>query len=530
MENLFMVRGYARRAKIPCRRSPMKCGQRRRGGNPLPRSISPVWVLAATILGSSLVFIDGTVVSLALPVIQRELGATALQMQWVIEAYTLVLGALMLLCGALGDRYGRKRIFIGGVVIFALGSILCGASPSVSTLIAARVLQGLGGTMLAPASLAILGACFSGDARGKAIGTWSGLTTVASTVGPLLGGVVIDHLGWRWAFYINIPIAAAVVTIALLHVPESRDDGATGTLDVLGSLLITLGLGFVVYAFVTSGSTGWNATTLVTLAFGVVALAAFLRVESVVATPILPLKLFKSEAFSGLNAMTFLLYGALGALFYFLPFVLIQVDGMSATMAGAASLPFIVLMVALSRFSGGLVYRLGARTLLTAGPAVAALGFACFALLPDLHYWTGIFPSQLLFGLGMGLTVSPLTTTLLDSVPPNHIGLASGINNAVSRVAGLLAIAVLGALLAFVFTARLETRMSAAALPEGERTAIRAQKDAMAGAQFPIKRDGIVVKAAYVDAFRGVAAACALLAAASALTAGLTLGKKRSTV
>ena len=492
----------------------------------MSQRISSVWVLAATILGSSLVFIDGSVVSLALPVIQREMGATALQMQWVIEAYTLVLGALMLLCGALGDRYGRKRIFIAGVAIFAIGSLLCGVSPSVGTLIAARVLQGLGGTMLAPASLAILGACFSGDARGKAIGTWSGLTTVAATAGPVLGGIVIDHLGWRWAFFVNLPISAAVVAIAFFQVPESRDYGATGALDTLGSLLITLGLGLVVYAFVTSGSTGWNAATIATLVCGVVALGVFLRVESVVKQPILPLALFKSRAFSGLNAMTFLLYGGLGATFYFLPFVLIQVDGFSATQAGMATLPFIVLMVSLSRYSGGLVYRLGARTLLTAGPAVAALGFAGFALLPDLHYWTGIFPSVMLFGAGMGLTVTPLTTTLLDSVPPNHIGLASGINNAVSRVAGLLAIAILGAMLAFAFTARLETRMSAAALPDSERTAIRAQKDAMAGAHFTVARDTIVVKAAYVDAFRGVAGACALLAFASALTALLTLGKK----
>jgi EmrB/QacA subfamily drug resistance transporter len=491
----------------------------------MPRRISPVWVLAATILGSSMVFIDSTVVSLALPVIQRELNASALQMQWVIEAYTLVLGALMLLCGALGDRFGRKRLFVTGVVIFAIGSFLCGISPSTAALIGARVLQGIGGTMLAPASLAILGACFSGDARGKAIGTWSALTSVAASAGPVLGGIIIDHLGWRWAFYINLPIAAAVTAIALVHVPESRDDEATGSLDTLGSLLITLGLGFVVYAFVTSGSTGWNATTIATLVFGLVAIAVFLRVESTVKQPILPLTLFRSRAFSGLNAMTFLLYGALGALFYFLPFVLIQVDGMSATQAGMASLPFVVLMVALSRYSGGLVYRLGARTLLTAGPAVAALGFAGFALLPDLHYWSGIFPSILLFGLGMGLTVSPLTTTLLDSVPANHVGLASGINNATSRVAGLLAIAILGAMLAFVFTARLETRMTVAALPDAERTAIRAQKDAMAGAHFTIQRDGIIVKAAYIEAFRGVAAACALLAAASALTALLTLGK-----
>ena len=238
----------------------------------MPRGISSVWVLAATILGSSLVFIDSTVVSLALPVIQRELSATALQMQWVIEAYTLVLGALMLLCGALGDRYGRKRLFVGGVVIFAIGSFLCGVAPNIGALVAARVLQGVGGTMLAPASLAILGACFTGGARGKAIGTWSALTAIASTLGPVLGGVIIDHLGWRWAFYINLPVAAAVTIITLVHVPESRDDDETGALDMLGSFLITAGLGLVVYAFVTSGSSGWDATTIATLVLGVISM------------------------------------------------------------------------------------------------------------------------------------------------------------------------------------------------------------------------------------------------------------------
>jgi len=485
-----------------------------------------VWVLTATILGSSLVFIDSSVVSLALPVIQREFVATALEMQWVVEAYTLVLGALMLLCGALGDRYGRKRIFVAGVAIFAAGSVLCGVAPSATLLIAARVLQGVGGTMLAPASLAILGASFSGDARGKAIGTWSGLTSVASAAGPLLGGVVIDHFEWRWAFFINLPLAVAVIAIALVHVPESRDTEATGSLDILGSLSITLGLGLVVYAFVTSGSGGWTAITLATLAAGVAALAIFLRIEAVVKLPILPLHLFASRAFSGLNAMTFLLYGALGGLFYFLPFVLIQVDGMSATQAGFASLPFILLMVLLSRYSGGLVYRLGARTMLTIGPAIAATGFAGFALLPDLHYWTGIFPSIVLFGIGMGLTVAPLTTTLLESVSANHVGLASGINSAVSRIAGLLAIAVLGAMLAFAFSSRLETRMASASLPPAERTAIRAQKAAMAGATLGIARDEAAVKAAYIDAFRAVATACALLAAASALTAAFTLAGK----
>lgn len=490
------------------------------------RKPSAAWVLAATILGSSLVFIDGTVVSIALPVLQRELHAGALEVQWVVEAYTLVLGALMLLCGALGDRYGRKRAFLTGVVIFATGSLLCGLAPSLATLVAARVLQGIGGTLLAPASLAILGACFSGEERGKAVGTWSGLTAVAASIGPVLGGTIIDHFGWRWVFFINLPLAVAIVAIALRHVPESRDEEATGRLDWLGSTLVTLGLGLVVYAFIAGGA-AWSAVSYATCAGGIAALAAFIYVEGHVERPILPLGLFASRAFSGLNAMTFLLYGALGALFYFLPFVIIAVDGFSATGAGIAFLPFVVLMVSLSRFSGGLLYRLGARTMLTIGPAIATLGFAGFALLDVRAYWSGIFPCVVLVGTGMGFTVSPLTTSVLESVPPQHVGLASGINNAVSRVAGLLAIAILGALLAFAFSSRLDARVAAAALPATERAAIDAQRAEMVAAKLAIARDTEVVKAAYTDAFRVVAAGCALLAGASALTAALTLGKRR---
>jgi EmrB/QacA subfamily drug resistance transporter len=487
-------------------------------------SASGRWIVIATVLGSSLVFIDGTIVAIALPVIQTGFHASAFDAQWVVEAYTLVLGALMLLSGALGDRYGRKLLFITGVVVFAIGSILCGLAPSMPALIAARVLQGAGGTMLAPASLALIGASFEGAARGRAIGIWSGLTAVASAIGPVAGGTIVDHLGWRWVFYVNIPLAIAIVAVSLHHLRESRDESESGPLDLLGSALITLALAGIVYAFVASGLEGWNARTVGALAGGFVAFGAFIYAERRVTNPILPFDLFAERAFTGINIMTFLLYGALGGLFYFLPFVMIQVNGYSATFTGLSMLPFLVLIVVLSRYSGPLVYRVGRRTLLVIGPSLAALGFAAFVLLPDLHYWTGVLPSIVLIGAGMGFTVAPLVATLIDSVPERHVGLASGINNAVSRVAGLLAIAVLGAVLAATFTPRLAARIDAAQMSSQQRSDIAAQSSAMAGARLHDPKETQVMRAAYVDGFRVVAMVCALLAAASALTAAVTLG------
>ena len=481
------------------------------------------WIVAATVLGSSLVFIDSTIVAIALPVIQTNFHASAFAAQWVVEGYTLVLGALMLLSGALGDRYGRKRLFIWGVAVFAIGSVVCGLAPSMPALIAARVLQGAGGTMLAPASLALIGASFEGAARGRAIGTWSGLTAVAGAIGPVAGGTIVDHLGWRWVFFVNIPIAIAIVAISLRHLRESRDETASGSLDIAGSLLITLALGAIVYAFVASGLEGWNARTAGALGGGIVLLAAFVYTELRIANPILPFALFADRAFSGINVMTFLLYGALGGLFYFLPFVMIQVNGYSATFTGLAMLPFLALIVVLSRFSGALVYRVGRRALLVAGPSVAALGFAAFAFLPDLRYWSGVLPAVVLIGCGMGFTVAPLVATLIDSVPEHHVGLASGINNAVSRVAGLLAIAVLGAVLAAAFNARLDTRMHAAAFSPAQWADVNAQRSAMAAARLRDDRETAAVHGAYVDGFRVAALACALLAAASALTAAVAL-------
>lgn len=379
--------------------------------------------------------------------------------------------------------------------------------------------------MLAPASLALIGACFEGADRGKAIGTWSGLSAVAAAVGPVAGGAIIDHLGWRWVFFINLPIAVVVALVSLRHVPESRDENERGAPDVLGSLLVTAALAGIVFAFIGSGQSGWSASTIASLGVGTVALAVFVLFERKTPRPILPLALFSRRDFTGINVMTLLLYGALSGLFYFLPFVMIQIDGYRATVAGAAMLPFVALMVLLSRFSGALAYRVGPRLLLTAGPLVTAVGFALFALLRGLQFWNAIVPAIAIVGLGMGITVAPLTATLLESVPEGHVGLASGINNAASRIAGLLAIAVLGALLGTVFNARLDAHL--ASLSAQQRHDVDAQRGVMAAARLHDPAESAAVHDAYVDGFRTVAFACAALSICSAGISAVTMPKGR---
>ena len=485
------------------------------------------WVLLATILASSLVFVDGAVVSIALPVMQVQLHASTSEAQWVVEGYTLVLGSLTLLSGALADRLGRKRLFLAGVALFACASLWVGLSTSIGMLLLARVVQGLGGTMLAPASLALLGAHFQGEERGKAVGTWSALTSLASTIGPVLGGVIVDHFSWRWVFAINLPLALIVFVAAMKHVDESRDEGVSGRLDFLGSALITAALGLVVYSFILAQTLGWHdAEVLGTMAAGCAAFALFYLTERTVRNPILPLALFAGKTFAGVNVLTLLLYAALGGLFYFLPFVLIRVDRYSATRAGLALLPFVVLMVLLSRKSGALTYRFGAKLLLTAGPLLAAGGFLLFVWLPGSEYWTAVFPGQVLIGAGMGLAVAPLTTTMLESVAERHVGLASGINSAIARIAGLLAIAVLGLLLTSVFNQRLDRRMNDARLSAAEQTLVNAQRPYLAGATLAQPRLEELVLHSYDDGFRVVALACALLAAAGGLVSALLIEKK----
>ncbi|WP_045233319.1 DHA2 family efflux MFS transporter permease subunit, partial [Deinococcus pimensis] len=401
------------------------------------------WTLGATVLGSSMAFIDGTVVNVALPALQRDLNANVAGVQWVVNAYTLLLAALILVGGALGDRYGRRRVFGLGVLVFAAASVACGLAPNLTALVAARAVQGVGGALLVPGSLAIIGAVFARERRGRAVGLWSGATSFVTVLGPVVGGALVDAASWRLVFLINVPLALVVAWL-LTRVPETREPGARGV-DVPGAVLVTLGLGALTFGLIRAGEAGWTSLAVTTSLAGAALLAGFVLWEARAREPMLPLALFRSRGFSGTNGVTLLLYGALGAALFLVPQVLILAQGYSATLAGAALLPMSLLLAGLSGVFGGLADRHGPRPFLVGGPLLAGVGFALFAL-PGLggSYWTTYFPAALALGLGMAVVVAPLTSAVLGSVDRERSGLASGVNNAVARASGLLAVAVAG--------------------------------------------------------------------------------------
>lgn len=495
-----------------------------------------IWVLVATILGSSMAMIDGTVVNVALPVMQAALNATAAEVQWIVESYALFLAALILVGGSLGDRFGRRRIFACGVVLFALASIWCGLALNVNQLILARAVQGIGGALLVPGSLAIISACFTSEQRGRAIGTWSGFTGITSALGPVLGGWLVEQASWRWIFFLNIPLAAIVLAIVFWRVPESRDEEGVTQLDWLGAILVTVGLGTLVYGLIESSHLSWSHPGVIgALAVSVVSLIAFIFVEANSRVPMMPLSLFRSRTFSGANLLTLLLYSALGAVLFFFPFNLIQVQGYSATAAGAAFLPFILIMFFLSRWSGGLVSRYGAKRPLTIGPAIAAVGFALFAV-PGIggSYWTTFFPAVVVLGLGMAITVAPLTTTVMGAVKQRQAGIASGINNAVARTAGLLSVAGLSIVVLRAFNHGLDRRLVTLKIAPEVIQALDEQRVKLAAAEVPrgLSEDLSVAIAraialSFVDGFRLVILIAVVLALFSALIAALTLKKQK---
>ncbi len=506
---------------------------------PCPTDVSRA-VLIATILASSMVFIDSSAVNVALPTIQRELDASAAQAQWVVESYALFLAALLLVGGVLGDRYGRKRIFLIGTVLFATTSVWCGLSPSIEMLIAARAAQGVAGALLTPASLAIISAAFRDETeRGRAIGTWSGFTAITAASGPVLGGWLVENVTWRWVFFINLPLAIIVVAVTLHGVPESRDEGA-GRLDVIGAVLATIGLGALVFGLIEAPARGWgNPLVLVSLVIGVTGLAAFVFAETRVSSPMMPLGLFRSSTFAGANLLTLLLYGAFGGALFWLPFNLIQVQEYSATEAGAALLPAILILFALSRWTGALIGRYGARLPLTIGPGIVALAFLLFTL-PGVggSYWTTFFPAAVVLGIGMAITVPPLTTAVMSAVPRQQAGTASGINNAVARTAGLIAIAVFGVIVTTVFNRELTGQLDAMpTLSPATREAVDAQRPDLAAALPPQGTDpdtavaiAAAIDASFISGFRVamvIGAAMALLGAAAAwrLVEGKTAGR-----
>jgi EmrB/QacA subfamily drug resistance transporter len=496
------------------------------------------WVLANSILASGMVFIDGTVVNVALPALQQAFDAGVAQAQWVVEAYALLLTALLLLGGSLGDRYGRRRIFGAGVLVFGVASVLCGLAQSMVQLIAARALQGVGGALLVPGSLALISASFPENIRGKAIGTWSGYTAITAAVGPVLGGALIDHASWRWAFLLNIPFTLAVLFLTFRYVPESRgtQDNPRQRLDWAGAVLVSLALGCLVYGLIESPARGWrDPAVLGALVLAPLAFAAFVLLELRHPAPLLPLALFRVRDFSGANLLTLLLYASLGALMFFLPLNLIQVQGYTATAAGGALVPFILIMFTLSGWAGGLVDRYGARLPLVIGPAIAAIGFAGFAL-PGMggSYWSTYFPAIVVLGFGMTVTVAPLTTTVMNALDPVHAGLASGINNAVSRAAGLLAIALLGIVMQRAFNHALDARIASLRAPPAVLVQLDAQRQKLAAISLPPsvpanQRQAVrqAVAASFVSGFRWVMAVSALLAAFSALCAWRMIRPRR---
>src|SRR5437588_3592816 len=496
------------------------------------------WILAATILGSSMSFIDGTVVNVALPALQANLNATAIDVQWVVESYALFLAALLLLGGSLGDHFGRKKIYGIGVALFALASMWCGLAPNVGQLIVARAVQGIGGALLVPGSLAIISASFHKDERGQAIGTWSGSTAITTALGPVMGGWLIEHVSWRAVFFLNLPLAIVVLLLVFRFVPESRDEEETGKLDLVGAALATISLGAIVYGLIESSRLGFQSPVVITaLSSSLIFLVAFVIVEARRRHPMIPLGLFRARNFTGANLLTLFLYAALAGTLFFLPLNLIQVQGYSPTAAGAASLPFILIMLLLSRWSGGLVKRYGSRLPLVIGPIIAAAGFALF-IRPGVggSYWQTFFPAVVVLGLGMAISVAPLTTTVMNSVKESHAGVASGINNAVSRTAGLLAIAVLGLIMFKTFDNCLDQRLTQLSLTPEVRQTLDNQRIRLAAIDIPTDIDQATrfsikqsINECFIKGFRRVSLVGAALAFVSSLVAWLLIRRKNAT-
>lgn len=489
-------------------------------------------VVIAAVLGSSLVFLDGTTVNVALPALQETLDASVIDVQWVVNGYALFLSALLMLGGSLGDHLGRKRVFMAGIILFTLASVWCGLAADVRQLIAGRALQGVGGALLAPGSLALINANFEQDRRGAAIGTWASFSAIATAAGPILGGWLIDTLSWRWIFFINLPVAALALLISARHVPESKEAEASARLDLVGAGLVTLGLAGLIYALLEGTVRGWADPVIGTTgALGVLLLAAFIAFEGRTEHPMVPLELFRSRVFSGINAVTLLLYLNLAGLGFFLPLFLIQVRGFSATAAGAASLPMVALLFLASGWSGRLHDRVGPKLPVAAGALVTAAALLLFVVLADAPgFLVAVTVPMTVMGAGMALLVAPLTTTVMAAAPDALAGTASGINNAISRVAGLLAIGVLGVVMLSTFAGRLEVELGNAALPAGTQRQMLAETSHLAGMALPEGLTGrqaeqarAAIDAAFTTGFLRILSLMVVLAVLAAALAAVTL-------
>jgi EmrB/QacA subfamily drug resistance transporter len=500
--------------------------------------IAEHWVLLATILASSMAFIDTSALNVALPTLQEDLQASGTQLLWIINAYLLMLAALILVGGSLGDKLGRKKVFMSGISLFVLASVACGLTPNTEFLIFTRAVQGIGGALMIPGSLAIITATLGADKCSRAIGTWAASTTIVTIAGPVLGGCLADAGLWRGVFLINLPIGLAALLVLHFKVPESRNEEAAQEIDYPGAILVTLGLAGLTYGFISMSNFGLqHPHTWVPLLIGIVALIGFGVVEVKSSHPMLPLHLFQSSIFSGTNLLTLCLYGALNVGLFFLCLNLVEAQGYSQSIAGFADMPFALLLAGLSPVMGGVQERYGSRLLLIIGPVVTGVGFLLLAQVGLTDgpgdYWTTFFPGILVFGLGMAITVAPLTTTVMSSVPSNYTGTASGINNAVARTAGVLALAIVGSVALVVFSGTLETYTAHLHLSSKVHTLLRAgaaqlgQPIALTG--IPREKVQVVefaVKLAFVHTFQLVMLICAVLAWLGGLMAAILVDQQ----
>lgn len=497
-----------------------------------------VWVLTASILASSMAFIDGSALNVAIPSIQAAFHATGTEMLWILNGYLLMLAAFILPGGALGDKLGRKKVFMSGIAIFLLASLACGLSWSSLSLIVARFFQGIGGALMIPGSLALINANVTDGERGKAIGTWSAVTTMVTVSGPILGGLLADLHFWRGVFLINLPLGILALGILAFKVPESRNESDAGPIDFIGALLLALGLGCLSYGLLKIPDLGLQAlATGGILLLGSGILLGFLWYEAGLQSPMLPFTLFCSSTFSGSNLLTLFLYGALSAGLFFLSLNMIQVQGYSQTLAGFATIPFALLLATLSRKIGHFADQRGPRGFLVAGPTVAALGFYLLSLPGLTHgpsdYWQTFFPGIAILGLGMAITVAPLTTTVLASAGQHYSGTASGINNAVSRIAGVLAIAAIGALVLSSFQHHLVQKTASLPIPATAQQELSRASKKLAAAQppqqlsLPLQQEvRQAIRQSFIETYQLVMILCTLLSGISALLAFLLVRNK----
>lgn len=480
-------------------------------------------------------YIDSTVIYIALPVLQKDLNATVVQAQWIVEAYVLFQAALILVGGSLGDRVGRRRIFAIGIIIFAIASAFCGFATSPNFLIIARIVQALGGAMLGPASLAIITAYFDERQRGKAFGFWSGASAITVALGPLAGAILVQYASWRWLFFINIPVAALTLFVLFAKVPESHDEGAGDRLDWRGASLATLGLGAFVFGFIESSNYGFESPIVWgSILLGLTAFSLFLFSQTRIKEPLLPLYLFRSRTFSGANLITLLLYGALSGLIFFLPFNLIQVQGYDIIQAGLGFLPFPIIVGAFSGWAGTLVSRYGSKLPLIIGPLIVAVGLILFGQAGlGGSFWLTFFPAVIIMAVGMTVVIAPLTTTVMSSAPKRLSGTASGINTSINSTANVLAVAILGVIALSVFNSSVEQRLEPMDISAQATAEIEMETSKLANAQapdsLPLSQQTEVNRAfdlAFVDAFRVLMYICAGLVVGAALVSLLMVDGK----